>query len=94
MTLEFRDKWNTKIILTKERIKHIANHLEVHNKIHLIEATLKLPEIITQDLEREDIWYYQSYLRGEDLFLIIVVKRTEKESIIITIFKSKKGKEK
>ena len=90
----FTDKWNATIRLTAERIKHIAKHMELYNKMHLIEETLQHPEIISSDEEQEGIWYYQRYLREENLFFIIVVKRTESEGFIVTIFKSKRLKQK
>ena len=93
MGLKFVDKWGNIIRLTKERIKHIANHMELHNKLHIIEETLKYPEIVSNDPERKEMYYYQKYLRDEDLFLIIIVKKQKTEGFIITIFKSKKTKE-
>ena len=94
MDLQLRDKWGLLIKLTKKRIKHIGKHMDLHDKIHFIEETLRFPEILSPDEEQEGIWYYQRDLREEDLFFIVVVKRKETEGYIITIFKSKRPKQK
>ena len=93
MDLEFRDKWNTKIRLSRERIKHIANHIDLQDKIQLIEEILQYPDIVRKDKEQESVYFYQKYLREEDLFIIIVVKRNNEDAFIITMYKSKKAKE-
>lgn len=93
MDLELRDKWNTKVRLSLERIKHIANHMGLHDKIHLIEETLQYPDKVTEDEEQENVYFYQKYLREEGLFIVIVVKKSTSDAFIITIFKSKKPKQ-
>ena len=93
MDIELKDKWNNRIRLTRERIKHIANHLELYDKLQIVEETLKSPDKVTNDPQRQDLYYYQKYLKQEDLFLIVLVKKEHGEGFIITIFKSNKLKE-
>ena len=93
MDLRFKDKWNCTIRLTKERIKHISYHMELHNKLHIIEEVLSYPDLVCENEEQEGTWYYQKYLREEAPYFIVIVKKNEQEGFIITIFKSKKLKE-
>ena len=90
--LKFKDKFNRNVTLTAERIKHISFHIEVRNNINTIENVLKYPDIFSSDSEKNDVFYYQKYLKLEDLYLIVVVKINDNEGFIITIFKSKKPK--
>ena len=89
MTFIFIDKFGRSIRLTEERIKHIGYHMQLHDKLHIIEETLKHPNIIIQD---NNIVYYQKYLKAEHLYFVIAVKVFNGHGFIITIFKSNNEK--
>ncbi len=89
--LNFKDKFEKNIILTLERIKHISLHIQVNNYISIIENTLKYPEILSKDSEK-NIYYYQKYLKLENIYFIIVVKLTNEEGSIITVYKMQNQK--
>jgi len=90
MDLSFKDNLSRSIKLRWDRIKHIGEHMQLSNKIHIIENVLKYPDIISKDDEREGIVYYQKYLKDEDTYFIIVIKLFNEEGLIITIYKSRK----
>ncbi len=90
MKLIFIDKFNRLIRLPEERIKHIGRHMHINDKLHIIEETLKNPDILFKDEYKRGIFYYQKYLKTENLYFIIVVKVFNGSGFILTIFKSNK----
>ena len=90
MTLLFRDKFNRIIRLPNERIHHIGSHMDLKDKLYLIELTLLHPDSLLKDEDRVDIFYYQKYLKDKHLYFIIVVKVFNGEGLILTIFNNDK----
>ena len=46
MSIKFKDKYDKTIILRKKDIKHISRHMQLNDKIYIIERTLKYPDLI------------------------------------------------
>lgn len=88
----FIDKKGKEVQLNSETVKHISKHINLKENLHLIENTIKYPEITSTDDERENIKYLQKFLKNEELYLIIVIKINQNFDKIITIYKSKKPK--
>lgn len=90
MTLLFRDKFDRIIRLPNERIRHIGVHMDLRDKLYLLELTLLYPDFLLKDEGRVDVFYYQKYLKDKHLYFIVVVKVFNGEGFILTIFNSDK----
>lgn len=90
MTLLFRDKFNRIIRLPNERIHHIGFHMDLKDKLYLIESALLHPDFLLKDEKRSDVFYYQKYLKDRRLYFIVVVKVFNGEGFILTIFNNDK----
>ncbi len=93
MSITFKEKYGRIIRLTDERIGHIGYHMHIGNKLYLIEETLKNPDIISENNERKNVFYYQKYLKTEAVYFIVVIRIGNNEGFIVTIFKSRKQKQ-
>lgn len=93
MTLSFRDKFSRIIRLPYERIQHIGAHMDLRDKLHLVEITLLHPDFISRDKERANILCYQKYIKGEHFYFIVVVKTFNGTGFILTLYPSEKLKQ-
>lgn len=89
MSLFFQDKFGRVIRLSYERIQHIGAHMSLANKLHLVEETLRRPELFLSHEKKHDIFYYQKYLKEFSLYFIIVVKVFNGTGFILTIYHNK-----
>lgn len=87
------DRQGRQIRLTAERWKHIATrHPELSNKIEEIKQTITTPSFQVQDRADKQLYYHHSFMKTENMYLVIAVKYLNGEGFVITVLTSKHRK--
>jgi len=96
--LEVVDLFGRKVKLSKERLNHILQRVEMRGQEGKMKKTLTMPDEVRKSIKDEKVWLFYKHFAHtpvSEKYMVVVVKILSKAGTIITSYftdRIKKGK--